>query len=201
MSAGNLGAGREEPHPRVAAAARGELPPWAVAGPGRRAHMDRVHRLVGGWAEADPTLGARATVLRASAWLHDAVRDADPAELRPAVPPELRELPDPLLHGPAAAARLRDDGVRDRELLRAVTYHTTGHPELGPAGRALYLADFLEPGRDFLPGWRGELRSRMPGEKEDVLVEVVRARIAHLLERGKAVRGETMAFWNALVEG
>lgn len=200
MSPGSLDGG-EALHPRVAAAARGELPPWAVAGPARRAHMDRVHRLVGEWAEADPVLGERATILRASAWLHDALRDADQGELRSVVAPGLRELPDPLLHGPAAAARLRDDGVRDRELLRAVTYHTTGHPGLGPGGRALYLADFLESGRDFLPGWRGELRSRMPGEREEVLVEVVRARIAHLLERGKTVRGETLAFWNALVEG
>src|SRR5690606_16072758 len=138
---------------------------------------------------------------RAAAWLHDALRDAAPIGLRLLVPEWARDLPDPLLHGPAAAARLAADGVDDQEVLDAVAYHTIGHPSLGRLGRAVYLADFLEPGRTFEPEWRASLRARMPDAFDDVLREVVAARIAHLLQTGRRVRPETVAFWNAIAGG
>jgi len=100
-----------------------------------------------------------------------------------------------------AAARLAADGVDDQEVLDAVAYHTIGHPSLGRLGRAVYLADFLEPGRTFEPEWRASLRARMPDAFDDVLREVVAARIAHLLQTGRRVRPETVAFWNAIAGG
>jgi 2-amino-4-hydroxy-6-hydroxymethyldihydropteridine diphosphokinase len=93
------------------------------------------------------------------------------------------------------AARLGDG---DAELAEAVRYHTLGHPALGQLGRALYLADFLEPGRDFEEEWRAELRARMPEDLDGVLREVVRARIQNLLSADRPVRAETVAFWNSL---
>lgn len=185
--------------PVVAAAARGELPAWAEANERRREHMARVAALLGEWAERLELPSAEAERWRAAGWLHDALRNADPAILRSRLPSTLQTLPDPLLHGPAAAERLK--GSADDELLDAIRYHTIGHPSLGTLGRALYLADFLEPGRSFAPEWRASLRDRVPGEMAPVLVEVVAARIGHLLERRVAIRSETAAFWSSLVEG
>ena len=39
--------------------------------------------------------------------------------------------------------------VHDPDVLTAVAYHPTGHPELNPIGWAVYLADYLEPGRTY----------------------------------------------------
>jgi HD superfamily phosphohydrolase YqeK len=189
----------EKPHTLVLEAADGRLPAWAVAGPERRAHMQRVATLLDAWAE-ELALDARDRIRwRAAGWLHDALRDERPDALRPLVPERFRSLPGPLLHGPAAAARLEREGVDDEDLLHAVTYHTIGEARLGPAGRALYAADFLEPGRTFRSEWRGELRGRMPAELDAVLVEIVRARIGHSLERATTGLPETVGFWNALV--
>lgn len=185
--------------PVVRDAAAGVLPPWAEAGPGRRAHIARVAELVRTWAEALRLPAHDRDRWVAAAWLHDALRDADPERLREGVLPELRDLPPPLLHGPAAAERIGD--VADPELRDAVRYHTVGHPSLGPLGRALYLADFLEPGRPFLVEWRATLASRMPQEMDAVLVDVLDARIRHLLEERKAIRPETAGFWSAAVAG
>lgn len=188
-------------HPLVERAAAGALPAWAEAGSSRREHMARVAELMGSWAG---TLGLPAEErLRwvASAYLHDALRSADPESLRRRVPPAMAALPGLLLHGPAAAERLRVDGVRDGGLLRAVAFHTLGHPELRALGRALYAADFLEPGRDLLNEWRERLRARLPGELTTVVREIVGARIAHLVDRGSVLRPETVAFWNSLAGG
>jgi HD superfamily phosphohydrolase YqeK len=177
-------------------AARGQLPDWARATPPRRAHMARVAALMEQWA-AELELGPTENIRWASiGWLHDALRDADPRELRSVVHPEERDLPGAILHGPAAAALL--EGEVDPRCLRAIRFHTIGHPSLDRMGRALYLADFLEPGRDFLPDWRVELRARMPGELDAVLMEVLATRIRHLLESRKPIRPETAAFWSQL---
>lgn len=181
------------------AAARGELPAWARVSTERYEHISRVARLLGEWAEELGLPREERDRWVAAGYLHDALRDADPEELRREVPPEMGDLHPLLLHGPAAAERLR--GQLDQAFLDAVRYHTIGHPDLGSLGRALYLADFLEPGREFDLERRAQQTARMPHEMDEVLVEVVRARIEHLLEIRKPLRPETAAFWSALVSG
>ena len=172
------------------------LPAWAVATPKRRAHIARVAALVAGWANArglPPDQKAR--WLRA-AELHDVVRDADASTLRGWIGGEFADWPDQLLHGPAAAARLRAEGFADEGILTAVAYHTLGHPDLDDAGRALYLADFLEPGRTFDPISCSTWRARMPDDMEGVLCDVLAARIQHVIAAHRPLRLETLAFWN-----
>jgi HD superfamily phosphohydrolase YqeK len=159
--------------------------------------MERVAALLGEWADALALDGTDGLRWRATGWLHDALRDASPADLRAMFGSDAASLPDPLLHGPAAAARLA--GEIDGEMALAIRHHTTGHPALTALGRALYVADFLEPGREGGAGWRAALRARMPGEEAAVLREVLRARVAHQMEMSRALRPETVAFWNAIV--
>jgi len=188
-------------HPLLAEAARGELPAWAQAGPSRREHIERVRALLDEWAVAlELPAGERARWCAAGV-LHDALRDAPPEELRPQVPPGLRELPGSILHGPAVAVRLRREGVSDRGLLRAVAFHTLGHPKLDAAGRALFAADVLEPGRKYRPEWRRKLRARFPRRPVEVTREVSRARIAWQLEDARPLHRHTMDFWNVLARG
>lgn len=111
---------------------------------------------------------------------------------------EFAELPGKLLHGPAAAGRLAGEGVRDEGLLRAVAFHTLGHPALDTAGVALYAADFLEPGRAQQAEWRASLRGRMPGELDEVALEAASARTAYLRGISRAIRPETAAFLELL---
>jgi HD superfamily phosphohydrolase YqeK len=197
------GAGSTEPAPAgpsavVREAAAGRLPAWACMSAPRREHAGRVAALLGEWAEGLGLPPAERDRWVAAGWLHDALRDERPAALRDRVPAELRALPGPILHGPAAAEALAGDV--DPALADAIRYHTIGHPRLDRLGRALYLADFLEPGRDFEPAWREQLRERMPGDLDAVLVDVLAARLVYLAEARKPIRPETAAFWSALVQ-
>lgn len=184
--------------PVVRAAARGQLPEWARASEKRRAHIGRVATLLGEWADALGLPEAERTRWLAAGWLHDVLRECPPDELRPLVPPAFRELPGKLLHGPAAAERLAGDA--DPELLDAIRYHTLGSARFGTLGRALYLADFLEPGRRFEPEWTAAMRARMPHEMDAVMREVVRARVQHVTESGSILHPETQAL-HEQVEG
>lgn len=189
------------PHPLVGAAASGRLPDWAEAGPERREHIARVAELLDAWAEQAGLSEEDRGRWRAAGYLHDALRDAAPRSLEPLVSGDLADLPGSLLHGPAVATRLRREGVDDEELLGAVAFHTIGDAGMGPLGRALYAADFLEPGRTYRVEGREELCARAAADLDAVTLEVARLRIAHLLRKGLRLHPRTVAFWNALVDG
>jgi len=161
------------------------LPAWAQVSPERRAHIERVVALLSGWADAmhvDST--ERDRWLRAG-WLHDALRDAP--------------LGDPLGHGIVAASLAAQNGEQDQGVLSAVRYHTFGFGGWDDVGRMLYLADFLEPGRDFASAERAELARRVPTERDAVLREVARRRLEWAVRSGWQLSDETVGFWNQLV--
>lgn len=187
-------------HAIVAQAAEGRLPEWAVAGEARRAHMGRVAALMRDWSVALGLDEDDRVRWPAVGYLHDALRDENPETLRERIPPDVQDLPGPMLHGPAAAERLRVEGVLDGELLRVIAFHTVGDTSFGRFGRALYAADFLEPARTLLSEWRSDLRARMPGDLDEVVAEIAGARITDRVRRGVAVLPRTLRFWNALLE-
>ena len=43
-------------------------------------------------------------------------------------------------------------GISDREILDAITYHTTGRPDMTVMDKIIYIADYIEPGRSQAPG-------------------------------------------------
>jgi 2-amino-4-hydroxy-6-hydroxymethyldihydropteridine diphosphokinase len=93
------------------------------------------------------------------------------------------------------------EGVLDGELLAVIAFHTVGDASFGRFGRALYAADFLEPGRTFLAEWRSDLRERMPADLDAVVVDIAAARIKDRVGCGRGVLERTVRFWNALVTG
>jgi 2-amino-4-hydroxy-6-hydroxymethyldihydropteridine diphosphokinase len=176
------------------AAARGDLPAWADLSDDRRAHVERVADLLTAWAADLDMTAAERTRWRAAGMLHDALRDADPGALRPIVPPECAAWEAGLLHGPAAAVYLVRDGLRDGPFLRAITYHTVGHPDFDRLGHALFMADYLEPGRPVHAARRAGLRARMPADFTGVLHDLVAEHLDWLREKGHPVLPETRAF-------
>ncbi len=134
----------------------------------------------------------------AAGWLHDALKDAPLEELRRLVD---AGWPEPLLHAPACATRLREAGVTDEELLLAIAYHSVGHPDFGLLGIYLYMADFLEPGRQFLADERSALRARLPADRRAVLLEVIRYRVGRLMDREQAVLPASIMLWNRVLSG
>lgn len=160
------------------------LPAWAVVDEARRAHIERVAALLDAWAEAMGVSAAERSRWTRAAYLHDALRDAP--------------LEDRRAHGPVAADRAAREGEHDAGVLDAVRYHTVGYAGWDDVGRMLYLADYLEPGRDHDEGVRA-FAARVPYERDEILREVARRRVIRAVLSGWTLPPETVAFWNALV--
>lgn len=173
------------------------LPGWARVSEKRRGHIERVVALLDRWA-----VELRLTPDEARAWhdagaWHDALRDADEAVLREWCPGDERPLG--ILHGPAAAAQLVAEGECRTDVLEAIRWHTLGNPAWGRTGRALFMADFLEPGRPFMHKDREFLAAHVQADFDGVFRQVVRERMEWTLREGKAVFPETAHLWNQLL--
>ena len=129
---------------------------------------------------------------RLAALLHDAARETGPEEfLRLAGEWELsvgepeRQSPK-LLHGPVAAELARRElGIEDEEVLEAVRAHTTGKPFMGPLALALYVADKIEPAREYPSVER--LRALAREDLRAAATESLRRAIAHNEQRGRPI--------------
>ena len=173
-----------------------ELPPWAQVTEKRRAHIQRVAALLDQWADL-----MRVAALERRDWLdaarwHDALRDAPREELRRLAGNAPYE--SEMLHGPASAARLAQDGEQRVNVLDAIRFHTVGSPEWDRTGRALYMADFLEPGRSFSREDRAFLASQVPHDFDGVFRQVVRMRLVYALNEGHMLFPETVQLWNTI---
>jgi len=172
------------------------LPTWAQVSERRFAHIQRVTSLLRAWAAA-----MRVPAEEANAWIdagtwHDALRDARLEELRRITGD--RTSPDGLIHGPAVAIKLEEEGEKRKGLLDAIRYHTVGHARWDRTGRALYMADYLEPGRKFLAEDRGFLASQVPHNFDGVFRQVVRFRLEWSVREGNHIFPETVELWNSL---
>ncbi len=101
--------------------------------------------------------GADVTKARVAALLHDCTKKLDMAEQlalceRYRIPlDELERKALKLLHSKTGAAIARDVFAVDDEVCNAILYHTTGKPDMTLLEKIIYLADYIEPTRDF-PG-------------------------------------------------
>jgi HD superfamily phosphohydrolase YqeK len=159
-----------------------ELPPWAQVSRGRRKHILRVTRLLATWADAMSLPESERTAWIDAGRLHDALRDAPVDDLRALAGSTTTEVE--LLHGPAVATKLAAEGERRANVLDAVRYHSIGWKGWDRVGQALYMADYLEPGRTFDLERRAALATRVPTDFDGAFRDVVRARMAYAKEQG-----------------
>jgi 2-amino-4-hydroxy-6-hydroxymethyldihydropteridine diphosphokinase len=173
-----------------------ELPSWAQVSEKRRGHIQRVAALLDRWADLRHVAPEeRRDWLDAARW-HDALRDAPREELRRLAGNAPYE-PE-MLHGPASATRLVQDGEKRANVLDAIRFHTVGSPEWDRTGRALYMADFLEPGRSFSREDRAFLSSQVAHDFDRVFRQVVRMRLVYALNEGHTLFPETVQLWNRI---
>ncbi|HET9683695.1 MAG TPA: hypothetical protein VFP15_06300 [Gemmatimonadaceae bacterium] len=173
------------------------MPSWAAVTERRLAHITRVTELLDQWADALRLPGDDAQAWHDAGRFHDALRDAPESELRRLA----GELPDytvDMLQGPAAANRLLAEGESRPELLDAIRYHTVGSARWGRLGRALYMADYLEPGRKFSRADRAYLAEQVPHDFDGTFRQVLRARLEWSLRESMKLFPEAVALWNAV---
>lgn len=137
-------------------------------------------------------------------WVHDCAKEKTLEEMQTLVQHAGFILDAPvlasraLLHGPAGSAYARLHwGIEDPEVLNAVFYHTTGKPNMTLLEKLVFLADYIEPSRDF-PGV-DTLRARAGKDLTEALIEAYDSTIAHLARQHAYIYELTLAGRNALI--
>lgn len=92
-----------------------------------------------------------------------------------------------LLHAKAGAYLAEHKyGIRDEDILNAVRYHTTGRPGMSMLEKIVFIADYIEPGRNHssrLP----ELRRLAFQDLDKALVEILKDTLRYLKGTGNDI--------------
>ncbi len=104
-----------------------------------------------------------------------------------------------LLHARTAAARLPEalPGLSD-DVLRAVAHHTVGSIDMSDLDMIIYIADMIEPGREYLgiPALRDAAASVTLRE---LFALCYQHTFGYLVSARRPIHPDTVAVWNALV--
>lgn len=115
--------------------------------PERREHSYRVAQLA---TERAKSLGVPFEQALLAAMLHDCgkyVPLSSPLLSGFSAP---KDVPEPVLHQYTGAFLAEHAfGIKDEEILRAITYHTSGREDMSTLEKLLFLSDLLEEGRTF----------------------------------------------------
>ena len=174
-----------------------EFPHWAQIDTARHGHVERVALLVSEWAHEMDTDTVERARWHKAVELHDALKDA-PEELLKEIAPGWWDVPG-LRHGPAAAILAERDGEVDAGILDAVRYHSVGCAKWDTVGKVLFLADYLESGRDYHTELHTRLSASVPSDLNGVLSMVAAERLSASVTYGFPLLPESVEFWNFLV--
>ena len=96
-----------------------------------------------------------------------------------------------LLHAKTGAALARDVFGVDNDIYNAILWHTTGKPGMTVLEKVIYLADYIEPTRDF-PGVDA-LREAVWADLDRGLLMGLEMTIEEMNEMGNPIHGNTIA--------
>ena len=111
---------------------------------------------------------------------------------------QVRSANNAIWHGVVGAEMVKDElGVYDEDILNAIRLHTTGGVYMTKLAQVLYMADFIEPGRDF-PGV--ETARQITDQDLGLGVAYQTAHtLEYLIEQHVAVYPATLETYNAWV--
>lgn len=103
-----------------------------------------------------------------------------------------------LIHGPLGAKVAEDEfGIEDEEILDAIRYHTTGRENMSLLDKIVYMADYIEPSRNF----SGVELARQLAFKDldEGLIYAMNNTILDLIKTNKLIHLDTIKARNYLV--
>lgn len=148
--------------------------------------------------------GADQNKAEIAAILHDTARELDSGKMIKKceqygiVIDEIElHVPD-LLHGKVGACIAEEVyGITDAEILNAVKYHTTGRKKMTLMDKIIFIADMIEPGRQY-PGV-DILRKKALQNLDQALIAGLNSTIRFVLEKGMLIHPNSIEARNYLI--
>lgn len=102
------------------------------------------------------------------------------------------DVPMPVLHAPMGAHMARVKfGVEDEEILSAITWHTSGKPDMSLMDKVIFIADYTEPIRPSTPQLE-EVRELSLKDLDKALLKALEYSIEHIKAKGKPIYDYTL---------
>ena len=95
-----------------------------------------------------------------------------------------------LAHGRIAAEILKREYSADEDIVNAVKYHTTGRADMSLLEKIIYLADAIEPSRDY-PGVE-TLRELAPIDLDEACLLSMERTVEFLQKKGSEIDSDTL---------
>lgn len=115
------------------------------------------------------------------------------------LPKDLLQFHHELWHGPVGAMLVkRELGIEDREILSAIHYHTTGKVNMTQLEKLVFLADYIEPGRNF-PGV-DEVRNIAREDLDKGCWLALKNTISFLMSKNQPIYPDTFFAYNDLTK-
>lgn len=96
-----------------------------------------------------------------------------------------------LLHSITGAYFVKNElGIDDKDIFKAIRYHTTGRPNMSLLEKIIFLADYIEPARDFLGV--DELREKTFNNIDDALLFAFEMSIKEIQDKNRQVHKNTL---------
>jgi len=170
---------------------------------GLQAHIYRVREICQQLAERHGIPQDRADLAMLA---HDVARAMPPKELirrasQLGIPigPVESQVPI-LLHGPVGAELLRrEEGLDDPAIYRAIYWHSTAHPSLDALGKAVFLADKLDPQKITRYPYLPQLHPLALERLDRALLEFLTRELVALASQGQPVHPAMVKARNALL--
>ena len=121
-------------------------------------------------------------------WLHDCAKEMKLEEMQDIIDEQNLQVDEymrssrALLHGPAGSIMAKTIyGIKDRDIQNSIFFHTTGRPQMELLDKIIFLADYIEPSRDF-PGIN-IIRRNAQKNLDTAVLSAYDATIRHLLDQ------------------
>lgn len=143
-------------------------------------------------------------VCRLAGWIHDAAKHKSDERLyelaqhyKVEISQAERQTPM-LLHGVVAYHKAAEKfKFHDEQIRTACAYHTTGSPEMNLADKLVFLADLIEPARDF--PLVGTLRQLATIDVDKAMLLAIDGTLRYLLTEKKMVDPRVILLYNRLL--
>jgi predicted HD superfamily hydrolase involved in NAD metabolism len=104
-----------------------------------------------------------------------------------------------LIHGPLGAIIAEKEyNIKDREILDAIKFHTTGRENMTLLDKIIYISDYIEPGRDF-PGVE-KVRSLAFDDLDGSILLAIDNTIEYLIDQKSLIHLNTIKARNYMIQ-
>lgn len=139
-----------------------------------------------------------------AALIHDCAKNMSPGEIIDTVKKENYDIDEvsmkspSIMHGLAASIIAKNlMNVHDEDILNAVAYHTTGRKNMSTLEKIIYIADYIEPMRNF--DEVKELRRLAYNDLDEALLLSFNNTIKYVISKGQLLHKDTIEARNYML--